>query len=194
MIENKLLQFILVGQYILNDTGAITYDIIEEINQDIFTKYIIFINDDDNKTNYLDFNSFLKELSIQDKMIDLKINIIKEYIENMKYGFIPVGFIKHAVGLFFYKNDDDTIDISIINTGDGCEYHDNIYKENDIYYTNGIIIFQRVPENRAIFGICYLIFMVLNSNYKQDKIFVAIMLVLGAFVFAYTAFIVKEKK
>ena len=30
--------------------------------------------------------------------------------------------------------------------------------------------------------------------YKQDKIFVAIMLVLGAFVFAYTAFIAKEKK
>jgi hypothetical protein len=89
-------------------------------------------------------------------------------INNMKYGYIPVGFFKHAIGLFFYKNNNDknniTIDISIINTGDGCEYHGNFSNNNDIWYTNGIITFKNVQEEKAIFGIKYLIFLTINAN------------------------------
>ncbi len=42
----------------------------------------------------------------------------------------------------------------------------------------------------AWFAIGYIAY----DMYKQEKIFVVIMLVLGAFVFGYTAFTAKEKK
>lgn len=116
------------------------------------------------------FNIFIEEKKKTYSIIETKIseyNQLAKKILNYNYCYIPISLPKHLVGFFIYKLNQDNYDISIINTGSGCEYQKIFNKDifgKKINFTNGIVIFKNINYNNLLDFIEYILFIQDEKN------------------------------
>jgi hypothetical protein len=154
-------QFILYEEYALDEGG----------NVEMILNFIEWINGI-RIINYTKTNSINNINILNKNIIDKTLNGYKQYsikILKNKYHYIPLQLPKHLVGFFIFQIEEDNYDISIINTGGGCDYQKIFNKEiygKKINFTNGIIIFRNISNKNALDFIQYILFL----QNEKDKI------------------------
>ena len=144
---------VVFGEYCGSNSGNEFIIVIKNIKE--FCKINALINYKEN--DLFIFESYSLE--------NINSDIKKKILENRdnQVGYVPIGFYKHAMGLFYVKNDDYSFDIFIINTGSGCEYHSE-YNINDFIFTKGILRFRNLNVEQFLDGIEVLYYIYIFSS------------------------------
>ena len=174
----KIKEFILYEEYALEEGGTIQIilDFIEWIKKnDLIKKTKLESYDNlyayNNLDSYNIFNLYTeKKKNSYYSSNDSKIsdyNTFAKIILDFKFCYVPLLLPQHLVGFFIYKVSEDNYDISIINTGGGCEYQKIFNKEifgKKINFTNGIVMFKNINYNNALDFFEYILFIENQQN------------------------------
>jgi hypothetical protein len=157
---DNLTEFILLEDYSPhNNGGNITI-------QKVLLDKIIYYNLINNT------EALKQKVSIHNNIYYEKQNIdnIKKEVNRIledDYNFISLIIPIHLIGGFIYKNNENSYDFSVINTGTGIKYH-NIFSKvingKSYNFTNGIILFRNIDINIMRDTLEYLLFISLNNE------------------------------
>jgi hypothetical protein len=167
-IIDKVTKFIILEEHIFQeDEGNTSRDsILESIK--IFDKFYSNIIFEENLRKYFEINF--------EKFDDVEIFVSN--VMEMKYTYIPISIPGnpggHLIGLFLYKKSPESFDISIINSGFGCNFHgvfEKVIDKKTYEFCNGIILYENINKENIKEFLTYVLFLIETFKGKNSKLF-----------------------